>query len=454
MRLAFIIVGLLFLSPLAFGATIVVPDDYPTIQGAINAANISDTVVVRPGTYVENIDFVGKAVTVQSIYGPASTIIDGGNVASVVTFANGEGMTSIIDGFTLTNGFGTGGPNGLDGGGIACSGTTPNIINNIIYDNYADEFGGGISCYASSPRIAGNVIANNFSYSESGGIDCWDSSPLIANNIIARNFAVLAGGGVSCFNSSPEIINNTIVDNEATDIGGGIQAKNDSTINVVNTILWDNTATDGPEIALLDWFGTASQISVGYSDLEGGQASCYVESGCILNWHAGMIDTDPLFLDPTDGDRHLTWDSPCRDTGNNAMVTEARDFEGDPRIALGTVDIGADEYFYHLYHRNAVVPGSSIVLKIVGYPTAPVSLYLGSGLADPPYSTQHGKFYLNWPPLWQGVVGNIPSDGVRVFQVTVPAGWTSGSMHPIQALVGPWGGPFTLLTNADPLVVE
>ena len=35
--------------------TIVVPDDYPTIQVAINAANHNDTIFVRTGVYVERV---------------------------------------------------------------------------------------------------------------------------------------------------------------------------------------------------------------------------------------------------------------------------------------------------------------------------------------------------------------------------------------------------------------
>jgi pectin methylesterase-like acyl-CoA thioesterase len=41
--------------------TITVPDDYPTIQEAINAANPEDTIYVRAGAYVENV-IVNKTV--------------------------------------------------------------------------------------------------------------------------------------------------------------------------------------------------------------------------------------------------------------------------------------------------------------------------------------------------------------------------------------------------------
>jgi hypothetical protein len=50
--------------------TIHVPADQPTIQKAINVAANGDTVLVAPGTYVENIDFSGKVITVVSSNGP------------------------------------------------------------------------------------------------------------------------------------------------------------------------------------------------------------------------------------------------------------------------------------------------------------------------------------------------------------------------------------------------
>ena len=47
-------------------ATIHVPAQYSTIQQGIDAATLGDTVLVAPGTYVENIDFIGKGITVGS----------------------------------------------------------------------------------------------------------------------------------------------------------------------------------------------------------------------------------------------------------------------------------------------------------------------------------------------------------------------------------------------------
>src|SRR5262249_7795699 len=117
--------------------TIRVPVDQPTIQAAINIADLGDTVLVAPGTYVENIDFLGKRITVTSESGPQNTIIDGGNTNPVATFITGESRDTTLNGFTLQNGKG-------------------NLLNNTGFGG-----GGGVSIAVSSPTITNNVITNN-----------------------------------------------------------------------------------------------------------------------------------------------------------------------------------------------------------------------------------------------------------------------------------------------------
>jgi hypothetical protein len=473
MRLLIIIAAVIIAIPaLAISDTIHVPADYPTIQAAIDAAVDGDTVLVAPGTYVENIDFMGKAITVKSSAGAESTVINGKNpqnpdYGSVVFFMNGEQADSVLEGFSLMKGSGTyqdyWGFWDPYGGGIFCKATSPTILNNIISENDADfgggigcmngasplifnntiinnhvsppaewACGGGIYCNSSSPTILKNSISENQAEQLGGGIHCEsNSSPIIIDNRICFNKALNGGGGIYCDYSSPAIVNNLIMGNigqdgaggigfwyncfslafnniislnsapigggvyvffkssptfsnnsiigNSAEQGGGVFCLNESHPDFVNTILWENTASiEGSEIWIGTYNGEGSSLTIDYSDVMGGKDAAFVEPGSTLNWGLGMIDADPLFAEAVNGDFHLTFNSPCRDSGDNSAVTELYDFEGDPRISYGTVDMGADEFFTHLYCIGQLSPGGRIYGKLVGLPgTTPTGLFFG-----------------------------------------------------------------------------
>jgi len=207
--------------------TIYVPDHHATIQGAINAADNGDTVIVRSGTYLENIDFVDKAITVMSEAGPTSTVIDGNQAGSVVLFQTSEDIDSVLKGFTIKNGTGTyisDPPQpGIYGGGILCKYTSPMILDNIIESNDASLRGGGIGCFYAFAHIENNTIHNNTA-GDGAGICCYkNSEPKILGNVVHSNSAVNRGGGirVNLF-ANAEISDNHIYNNTAGSEGGGI----------------------------------------------------------------------------------------------------------------------------------------------------------------------------------------------------------------------------------------
>ncbi|MCK4654535.1 MAG: hypothetical protein KAU01_08815 [Candidatus Cloacimonetes bacterium] len=231
MKTIYFVLVFLILSTFLFSTIINVPGDQPTIQLGINAATNTDSVLVQPGTYVENINFSGKLITVGSLYLTtqdttyiSSTIIDGNNYSTVVGFYNGENSTAVLCGFTITNGNASGSYPGDSGGGISCYYSSPSLQNLSISGNSADVRGGGISCNESSPILENVTISGNtVSYTSGcgGGINCYENSnPSLSNVTISGNSADY-GGGIYCDSSSPSLVNVTISDNSAY-YGAGI----------------------------------------------------------------------------------------------------------------------------------------------------------------------------------------------------------------------------------------
>ncbi|MBC8479776.1 MAG: hypothetical protein H8D46_04870, partial [FCB group bacterium] len=126
-----------------------VPDTYPTIQSAIDAAIDGMIVLVAPGTYTENINFSSKNITVASHFiledDPGmieATVIDGNAAGRTVTIVNGENDAVLI-GFSIVHGIAAG--ESTVGGGILLYGSSPRIEYCNIHDNSAGNYGGGLS---------------------------------------------------------------------------------------------------------------------------------------------------------------------------------------------------------------------------------------------------------------------------------------------------------------------
>lgn len=254
-------------------ATIIdVPDDYSTIQQGIDASTDGDTVLVQPGTYVENINFNGHNTVLGSLYlttGDTSyvstTIIDGNSQAPVITFASGEGNTAVISGFSIVNGFISGYGAGIrcinnsnpkiisnriernvawKGAGLLCEDSSPFVGNNYFYADTSWHDGGAINCRLNSASIiVGNIFEAN--YGDCGAAVCCEASDaIIQNNSMTGNFATYRGGAIAClYGSQPLIKNNTIKGNIA-DWGGGLLASY-SDIVFSDNIVCDNSAYGG-----------------------------------------------------------------------------------------------------------------------------------------------------------------------------------------------------------------
>jgi hypothetical protein len=205
------------------------------------------------------------------------------------------------------------------------------LTNCTFLGNHAEWSGGGIlNINYSSPTIKDCTFVNNFAGTAGGGVNNTnDSSPIMTNTIIWGNTSE-NGGGMHNYNSFPVLTNCTMANNTAN-VGGGIYNAGLAAPVVTNSIIWGNTPN---QIA-------NDPATVTYSDVQGGYAGI------------GNIDADPLFVDPLNGDFHLSARSPVIDIGNNnAAYLPIFDFEGDTRTLDGNndgaaiVDMGMDEVIY------------------------------------------------------------------------------------------------------------
>lgn len=312
--------------------TLRVPSAYPTIQSAIDAASgIGDIILVANGTYRgagnRDLDFKGKAITVRSENGPASTIVDAEHVGRGVFFHLGEGSASILEGLTISNG------SADRGAGIyATGGSNPTIRGCRVWNNTASAHGGGM-------------------FNDSGG-------PTLVNCSFDGNSSHWGGG---MYNSAghPTLTGCTFSGNLASSSSGGVYNEPGSNLTMANCILWGNS---GSQIS------GSGLATVTYSCVQGGWTG------------TGNIDADPRLAGA--GNVRLSPGSPCIDAGNNAAVPVGAltDLDGHARFlddpvtadtGSGTppiVDMGACEYDPAGDHDGDGIPNAADNCPLVANP--------------------------------------------------------------------------------------
>ncbi len=419
-----ILLPFLFCSVILSAKILKVPSDHPAIQSAINSAVNGDTVVVFPGTYFENINFLGKNIVVTSRYYEnadpqfiLSTILNGSqpkhpDTASCVLIVSGENEGAVLQGFTVTGGKGTrwtdehGAGVYREGGGILITLSSPvirhnYILNNEIFNgnNVLSTGGGGIRVGDGSPLIEHNVITLNKALYGGGIVLNYCSGAIVRNNMIVENSVRqyiegkqgFGGGGLWIGNPEPGdsrpnmIVNNTIFGNEAMDNpnasgfsgrGGAMVIHSNVNVVVKNNIIWENHSSFPiASVAVLN-----ANVTTEYNNIMFGFPG------------QGNIATDPMFADSS---FLLQPSSPAIDAGDTGSVYFDPHFGINPELAVlparGTKrnDLGAyggpaAKHFFAFSRPSLFtpLPSHTFLYRLAG-DSASIHVYLGNFGASP-----------------------------------------------------------------------
>ncbi len=334
---------------LAAADTLKVPSEYPTIQAAITAASDGDVVLVADGVYSgpgnTNVSFLGKSISVRSQNGAQHCVINGQLSARGFSFGGGEGPDSVLDGFSVVNGFASPGGGGID----VTNESNPTIRNCFITDCYGFDFGGAIRVIGSSPTIIGCTFADNYTDWFGGGFFIWGGHTTIVDCVFNGNNGLADGGGLDVYgNSAVTVLDCTFTGNYHSGIyltssghatitnclfsgntTGGIVVEN-APLAITNCTLVLNTHPYGGGALYASGLGAAEVNNcifwgnVGAGQINDGDTivnHSIVEGG----WSgagSGNSDADPLFVSGPGG----AWTSPpVFDPATNTTVfTDAK----------------------------------------------------------------------------------------------------------------------------------
>ena len=375
-----------------------VPQDLPTIQAAINASATGDTVLVAPGTWFEDLTLDTKEITLTSVAGAATTILDGSHAGPVLQITNTPGTATLISGFTIQNGTAPRSPSNvvvITGGGIYAINAGLTIANSnfrsiigpslvasnstLSLNNSTITTTDGSACTnagvgqhsgvyltgdsvltANGAPIASTIFGNtisgdgSFCAGEAITLESLTSQTLIKNNILRNNL-----GGIDAESAPFSLVQNLIFDNGLGAVGiGSVRPAGPSTgpattFLLNNTLVNNHTSQDtlnGPFVTEIAILNSAAHVAMRNNIIIG--TTQYAVLSCQSDSQDSTAHDTPLLLDHNDlfntsgggvlsGTCFPTLASPLTVNGNISLdprfssSTDLRPLAGSPVLDAG-----------------------------------------------------------------------------------------------------------------------
>ncbi|HNW52419.1 MAG TPA: right-handed parallel beta-helix repeat-containing protein, partial [Prolixibacteraceae bacterium] len=267
--------------------------------------------------------------------------------------------------------------NGGGGGVFNDNGSSPVIDQCRFIGNFTDFFGGGVNYYLSTANITRCVFDGNEGFG--GGIQLNEGQTGTISNCLFTNNK---GGGIyAAMETSANVVNCTFSKNSG-DYASGLRVYNNScSIDIINSIFWGDTQSGSNHIEITKYDNVVA-------------SNCCIQSGSDRFSGNNNIFTNPLFVDATHGDFHLSAGSPCISKGLNPAennLIPLVDLDGNIRPLGSKTDMGAYECC-----DDGTVPG----------PTTFVLSNEEGGLIDQLIAGGYGN-----SNLYEGLVALEPASG-------------------------------------------
>jgi len=401
--------------------TIVVPDDYPTIQAAIDNANAGDTVFVRSGTYNQtitinkSINLIGEGadstyLTIPTIY---ATAIDVTPPATCVIAVNANDVE--ISNFNIYQG-------NIGGVGILSNGTG----NQINYLNFG-SIQTGIVVDGSNQYISQNVIDNAMT-----GIQCNGQNNQIIDNVLH--------GDTTCIFLSGSY--NSVTENSASAYEEICLIVNNANTNII----YNNKVSGGIYLTSADdnIIYNNSLDGVGLGDYPRGAASDNLIAG---NTIEGAVDWG---IEMGYGSNNVFYGNLIANNGGYG-----HDGYG---LALGGIDVEVDNnlFYYNMFMNNSKNFGTNWqVLGSNSFDNGSVGNYWDDYLTKYPNAAEIDNSGIGNTPylVYNNVTDNYPLMApfdISSINIQLPA-WLNTLSSPLPTPSFP---PKNLIANSTPIPTQ